>query len=97
MDAFGFRFVWITSEGKSLRPANARGKHLRNRGPGSRRGDQLKPNSLFADREQPRAALSVDRGSVGGSRAGGEHAATAVMSNDHDVLYLQHVDRELQH
>jgi hypothetical protein len=28
MDAFGFRFVWITSEGKSLRPANAHGKHL---------------------------------------------------------------------
>ena len=48
MDAFGFRFVWITSEGKSLRPANARGKHLRNRGPGSRRGDQ--PNRIAASR-----------------------------------------------
>src|SRR5260370_39002787 len=81
MDAFGFRFVRIASEGKSFRPANARGKHLRNRGPCSGRGNLLKPNRLFAAHEQPRATLSVARGPVvrvgGGTRAGAEPATTA--------------------
>jgi hypothetical protein len=77
MDAFGFRIVPITSEGKSFRAADPRGKHLRNDGPCSGPGDQLKPNFLFAAHEQPRAALTVAGGPiirVGGTRAGREHA-----------------------